>query len=200
MRSATLRRTSASLLAGIAYIACVFQWLWVMMIALPPLVKSGAFDSLMSKGDSAPVIKAAPIVVTPLVGFIIGAVTVAMIVITVYVLLRLPKTITKTGETIVQHTAHAVMPIVTHHKPLLAKKRRLLSMRLKLIIQLTLTIVPLLISLLLPSFQDISKDIIIFIAALLAAVSLAGFVAAWVLTYNLKPTSRTRSHASHGSR
>ena len=83
---------------------------------------------------------------------------------------------------------------MTHHKRLPAKKRRIVSRRVKLAIQLSLCLLPLAASLFLPPYEEISRQIIIIIAAYLATFGIISFLAAWLL----EPTSRTRSRASRG--
>lgn len=193
-----MRNILAKMLLAASYILLVLQWLWVLLIALPPLIKSGAFDGLNSPTVQTPVIQAQPLAPSPLVLTIVGLITLIILVVTVIVLIRLPKTIMHTGERVVHQAAEAVIPVLTHHKPLPAKKRRLLSRRVTLAVQLFAVLLPLVISFFLPSFDELTPRIITSIALFLAAISIVGFVTAWLIEPQTKATSRTRSHASRG--
>lgn len=193
-----MRNILAKMLLAASYILLVLQWLWVLLIALPPLIKSGAFDGLNSPTVQTPVIQAQPLAPSPLVLTIVGLITLIILVVTVIVLIRLPKTIMHTGERVVHQAAEAVIPVLTHHKPLPTKKRRLLSRRVTLAVQLFAVLLPLVISFFLPSFDELTPRIITSIALFLAAISIVGFVTAWLIEPQTKATSRTRSHASRG--
>jgi hypothetical protein len=86
--------------------------------------------------------------------------------------------------------------VIAHHKPLPAKQRRVLSRRIMLVLQLSLSVIPLFVSVFLPPYDELSSDIIMTVAALLAGVSTAAFILAWSIEPRTKTTSRTRSRAS----
>lgn len=199
MTRSSLQRLASKFFLSLGYLAGTFGWLWVLLVALPPLVKSGAIDGLLaSPVPTEPVIATPPIETSPLVLLAIGVVTLVILIITVVILLRIPRTIVHSGERIISHTAEAVVPVIAHHKPLPAKERRVLSRRIMLILQLGLSVIPLFVSVLLPPYDELSSDIIMTIAALLAGVSTTAFILAWSIEPKLKTTSRTRSRASRG--
>jgi hypothetical protein len=196
MTFSSIRRIVRKVLLSIAYLVCVLQWLWVMTIALPPLIEGGAFDGLISSSRPVePATQPQPMEMSPVMWGLVILVTTAMITVTIAVLIRLPTAVAKTGDRAVQKAADSVIPIIVRHQPIPVKKRKALSRRIRLLIQLTATGLPLGISLFLPSFEDITKQIVITIATYLAATSVLLFVAAWLLE---DTTSRTRSHAFHG--
>jgi hypothetical protein len=180
-----------------AYMTCLLQWLWLFMVGIPNLVQSGAIDFITAKPELVQTPASQPIEMSPLVWVLVGSVTLLLLVVTVIVLIRIPRTIVSTGEKIVHHTTEAIMPAITHHRPLPAKKRLALSARLILTIQLVMVLTPLVISYFLPPYAQITSQIILTLALWLAAISTVGFVVARLL---LPPstTSRIQSHASRG--
>lgn len=189
--------TLSSVLTGLAYISCLFEWLWVSIVVLPPLIKSGALDWIIKIFAQHAQAEAPKIELNPFILALVGIITLFILVITAVVLIRLPKTIATTGQHTVDQVAELVMPAITHHKKLPAKKQRALSRRIRLIIQLSLAVLPLAVSFFVPPFDQISQLIIITIASWLAGISLLGFVIGWLVQPPVKSTSRTQSHASH---
>lgn len=200
MKRSHLQHLTARLFLSLGYLMGTVGWLWVLLVSVPPLIKTGLFDSLVAA--PAPIEQiAAPassIETSPVTWAIIGVVTLVILILTVVILIRIPRTIVHGGEQLVSHTTAAVIPVVAHHKPLPAKKRQALSRRIMLALQLGLSIMPLLISLFLPPYGDITTAIIITIAATLAIAAAVSFSLAWVVEPKITATSRTRSPASRG--
>jgi hypothetical protein len=193
-----LRQGFAQLLLAVAYLSLVLQWLWICVVGLPPLVKSGRLDFLSSPPPPAQVVTESSVPLNPFTLILIGIVTFALLVVTVIILVRIPQTIAKTGEQLVQHTSQIVLPVVTHHKKLPEKKRRLLSRRIRLMIQIVVSLIPVIIGLSLPGFEELSKTIVMTIALFLGLISLISFSVSWLVEPTAATTSRTRSHASRG--
>lgn len=177
--------------------SCLFQWFWIFIIALPPLVKSGALDTFIATPLPEPTPQTSPQdELSPIIVLVVGAITLFVLILTIIIFIRLPRTISKTGQHVVQHTAEAIIPTITHHKALPAKKRRELSRKLVIEIQLILVLLPFFIGLLIPPIDQLTKQIIIIVAAVLLGFSLLCFVCAWLI--QPATTSRTRSHVSRG--
>jgi hypothetical protein len=197
MKRSSVQHLAAKFFLSIGYLSGVFGWLWVLLVAVPPLVKSGAIDALLANpAPTQPVIAAPAIETSPIALLVIGVVTLVILIITVIILIRIPRTIVDSGERFVTHAAEAVVPVIAHHKPLPPKQRRVLSRRIMLVLQLCLSVIPLFVSVFLPPYDELSSDIIMTVAALLAGVSTAAFILAWSIEPRTKTTSRTRSRAS----
>jgi len=197
MSSRTFRTLIANLLLGVAYLAVILNWLWLSVIALPRLIETGKFDLLTKMPEPTPeVVQPDAVGASPLVWLVVGVATLGILIMTVVVLIRLPRFVVQTGQKLVNETAEAVIPAITHHKPLPAKKKRALSRRIMLGIQLTLSVLPLLACLFLPEYQELTRQIILTIAAWLSAIGVVSFVLSWLISPNA--TSRTRSRASRG--
>lgn len=177
----------------LGYISCTLQWLWVGVVALPPLLKSGLLDSLTKpKQVDHPILLTPSFETSPLTVAIIGFITLIMLAVTIYILLRLPGAVAKTGETIVQTTTENVLPVLTHHQKLPAKKKRLLTRRVAFYIRLCALVLPFVITMLLPPIKSLPPDVVIFIASWLALFSMVFFGGSYLLpaTVSRKPAPR----------
>ncbi len=197
MHTVKLRHFLSRLLLVVAYTAIVFEWLWISLIGIPPLIEAGLFDSMFSQTEQPKEAPVNPIASSPIVVAIVGITTVIVLVITAIVMIRLPRTIVRSGDAVINHTAEKVMPIVTHHKKFPAKKRRVLSRRLRLILQVALCVLPFSVLLLLPETVELSRSVIAAVTVFLGFSGAICFVVAW-LVEPAQSTSRTRSHASRG--
>ncbi len=192
-----MRSLLSNALLGVAYLAVILNWLWLALIALPRLIETGKFDLLTKVPEPTPeVVQPDAISSSPLVWVLVGIATLGILVMTVVVLIRMPRAIVRTGQKLVNETAEAVIPVVTHHKPLPAKKKMVLSRRIVLIIQLVFSALPLVACLFLPAYHELTRQIILTIAAWLSAIGVVGFVLSWLISP--VTTSRTRSRASRG--
>lgn len=200
MKRSRLQRLTARLFLSLGYLMGTVGWLWVLLISVPPLIKTGLFDSLVSAPAPLEQVTspASPLEASPLTWIIIGAVTLIILMLTVVILIRIPRTLVQGGEQLISHTTEAVIPVIVHHKPLPAKQRQALSQRIMLALQLGLSIAPLLISLFLPPYGDITRQIIITIASTLAVAAAVSFIFARLIGPKTASTSRTRSHGSRG--
>jgi hypothetical protein len=175
------------------------QWLWVFVVGLPPLVKSGALDFVSApQKPVVPVTHTPSIPQSPVTLILVAVLTIAILVLAVYILIRIPKTIAKTGEQLIQQTSQVVLPVLTHHKALPAKKRRVLSRRLRLAVQIVLSLIPIIVCLMLPDFEELSKAVASTMAIFLGIISLLSFSISWLIKPSNKSTSQTRSHAFRG--
>ena len=198
MSSRTFRTLLANTLLAVAYFALVLEWLWLAIVALPRLIETGKFDFLTAPPTpQAQVVPNDAVASSPLMWLVVGIATLGILIMTVVVLIRLPRAVVQTGQKVVTETAEAVIPVLTHHKPLPEKKKRLLSRRLMLIIQLVLSLLPLVVCLFLPPYHELTREIIITIALWLSAISAIGFMISWLVSP--EPTTwRSRSRASRG--
>lgn len=200
MKRSHLQHFTARFFLSIGYLAGTLGWLWVLLVSVPPLIKSGLLDSLVASPAPAEPITASvpPIETSPLAWLIIGAVTLVILIVTIIILIRIPRTIVQSGERLVSHTAEAVVPVIVHHKPIPPKQQLILSRRIMLALQLGLSTLPLLLSLFLPPYEQITTEIIVTISAVLTIAATASFTAAWLIEPKPATTSRTRSRASRG--
>ena len=192
MKSRTFRRISTYLFLTMAYGSCLLQWLWVTIVALPLLLENGTLDVLMSDPQSGPAPSLPVTEHSPILWVAAGIVTILVLIMTVVVLIRLPRAIVRSGEFIVHQTTEAVVPIVTHHQPVPKKKQLIVSQRIRMAIQTLLVLIPVVISIFLPADGQLTGQIIVLVSLWLAGFSAVGFVVSWLLSDRSTSTSRTR--------
>lgn len=197
MTNQRIRRFFAQAFLVIAYLLVTLQWLWVFAVGLPPLIDAGMLDTFIPTEPVETKSVTHPVELSPVIAIVAGAVTLLFLALTIVVLIKLPKTISTTGDKIVQQSTNALIPVITHHKKLPAKKKRLISRRIRKGIQVLLLALPLAISFLIPPAQTITSQMIITLATWLACFSSISFIFSWLFEPN--PTSRTQSRASRES-
>lgn len=134
--------TVANVFGTLGYISIIFQWLWALLILCYPLIMSD-HSILMPNGHvQAPQSSAATVSPIALI-FAVGTTLIVMVV-TVIMLIRLPKKIGQQGARITHHTANVLIPVITKKKSLPKKKRAKLSYRIILASKATLITLPLL--------------------------------------------------------
>ena len=159
------------LLAVVSYMFCALQWFWLGILVLGFFAQNGMLDTLnQHEPVAAPVPTHEP--ASPVALAIGGIVTVAMIIITVVVLIRLPKAIAKTSQVVTERATETILPVVSHHKKLPKKKKLQLSAKLTFYIRLALIALPFLLLLALPQNESIKPQLVIFVGGFLAITTL----------------------------
>lgn len=173
-------------LGALGYVSCTLQWLWLGILFLPSLLDSQKDLLLPSAAEPLPAATfdfgGSSLLMTG-VGI---AVTLIVLVISVVILARLPLSIAKTGNKATRGAAEVVLPIVSHHKKLPAKKRRQLAVWIAKVVKLALVIAP--VKLLAITFlfeAPLPQDLIFMIGSILAISSIIWFsleylVAGWL--------------------
>lgn len=194
MTKQRIRRLLTHVFVVFAYILVTLQWLWVFAIGLPQLIETGALDTFMPTEPIKTETITQPAELSPAIAIAAGSITLLFLALTIIVLVKLPKAISSTGDKIVQQSTNAIIPVITHHKKLPVKKKRLLSRRITRAVQLLLVAIPLAVSFLIPPAQAITSQIITTLAIWLACFSTLCFIVSWL--FEPEAISRTRSHAS----
>lgn len=196
MKDTVLRFGYKSLLS-IAYVICLLQWTWAMILYLPLLTNITVLTDLTTpdtSAQSAPI--AFPALPEPVSIILAGVITVAAIMATIIILVKLPKTINTTSERVIHSVARSAVPIVTHHAPLPIRQKRQIEVRVSYAVQIGLVVLPLIISLFSPSTDALPRQIAIIFSCTLAAASGTLFT----ILFLARTTLRTRSRASRESR
>ena len=196
MNVTKLRNLTASIFLGLAYLFVVLQWLWILALGLPSLVETGVFESLTPPQQTEQPAPVTPSEFSPVLTLLAGIITLVFLALTVVILIKIPKTISQTGDKIIHQTTEAIIPVITHHKKITKQKKYQLSQKITAAMQLALLLLPLIIAFFVPPIQTITSQIITTLAVWLATVSLACFVLGWLL--KPRATSRTRSRESRG--
>lgn len=181
-------------LLGAGYASCLLEWLWLAAILIPPLLENGTLDALFVTTAPMQPVAAAPIEVPPAVWLAAGIITIAILVVSVFVLIRIPRVIVHSGEQLVRQATNATIPILTHGKKIPVRQRAALSRRVRAAIFIVIVLVPILVALQLPAYKEISQSIIVAITLWLGVVSALSFALSEL--FAVKSTSRIRSRAS----
>ncbi len=104
---------------------------------------------------------------------------------TVYVIVKIPSTIVKTGKKVVNETADNLTPLIlkVQHKKDTKKRHQKLTARLILIIKILIIVIPVVLSLL-SQFQDkpmVDFNVVVFISIWLAGFSIIAFFIQYLL-------------------
>jgi|GEM_PF-821015 len=192
-----LRYVTGKILLTIGYSAVVFEWLWLSVIGLPLLIDTGLLDVLRTEQPAVQITPHEQTESSPLLVAAVSITTVVILAITVVILAKLPRTILKGGDAVIAQATNVALPTVTHHKQLPAKRRRELTRRLRLVIELLSAIIPIAILPLLPAPEGLTFWMVMSLAIFLAGVGAISFLLTWLVEPTVV-TSRTRSHASRG--
>ena len=143
MRQSRWQLLFANSLGTLGYFSSGIQWVWATIILCYPIISDK--NSFLFKRDLAPVVTNTPPTepLPPVIGIILITFTLALLIMTVIILMRLPKTIGKTGAKITQTASAAIVPTITHRKKLTKKRRSFLTYRVTLAVKLAASLLPL---------------------------------------------------------
>lgn len=167
------------LVASLAYMACLLQWFWAMVLYLP-LIRQTNIMELFVTTPSEPrqIVATTPAEPSILMMIIVVLVTVILIGLTIYALAKTPGAIRKAGNTATNTTAKkVVIPAITGKKHISKKKLSVLTLKIEFMIKLALVVVAFIIS----SFAYLSPipleyRVILVTSGGLALLSLVFFV------------------------
>lgn len=190
-KAAPSRRTQfVNTFGTLGYISLIFQWAWSLLLLFYPQLESGDsffYPEYSPNASSVPSLSLAP---TPLTVGIAILVTLFIIILTIIVVIRLPKTIGQQGGKITQTAATAVVPIITNHAKLPATKKRELSYRIATIFKCLLLLAPLVLVLFVSESVPLDSSLIIVIAGFTAACSALWFALQYGLALLLRIPTR----------
>jgi hypothetical protein len=182
MKRRTFAKNSASVLNGLGYAGIMTEWLWTAVIILPPLFKAGVFDFLVDQPSKLP----DPVVhhadSSPFMIALASFITLIVLGITVYILIRLPVSIVKTGDKVTEKASAKLIPIVVHHKPVGKVKNKRLTLRLKFYLCLTASLLPIAIVPFAAPVKAMPSELVVLVAAFLAFWNLIFFSGAYYLS------------------
>jgi len=165
-RTPKIRKLVVTTLGVLGYLSLLFQWLWVVALYLPLLLRSDLHDLFIPRPDtSQSTLHAIKIGGPDMLWLAIGiAVTAVVLIATIIILARLPMAIAKTGNKASETIAETALPIITHHNKIPLKQKRRLTARLVGYIKFCLALLPLagLVGLWFTTF-DLPNDIVVFV-------------------------------------
>lgn len=165
----------ANLFGAFGYMSLFLEWLWVFTLIFYPLAKHLNF-MLPSK---APIQHAAPaplFTANATLSLVIGGiVAVACLALVIYGLYSVPRDLAKASSRATHQVARAVLPAITHHKPLSKKQTRRLTYATMNWLKLAAILLPLLAYTVAPGFPVLSKPVVGVIACFFASWAVVWF-------------------------
>lgn len=180
-------RTSriVNLFGILGYLSVMLQWLWLTVLLLPSVLENQTVkDIFLPQEAPKQVVETA--YQTP--SFVLVAlaviITIVILVVTAIVLARLPATIARVGKKTTDRAAQSIVPAITHHKKLPAKKQRTLSIRVVKYLKFSIVLLPVLLLALGGAIPlSLPNDIALFIGCSLAIGSLLWFSLEYTLAH-----------------
>lgn len=146
-----IQQTLANTFGTLGYLSLMLQWTWSLVILFYPFITNR--DSFLFRRETPPVAPVSPIVMPthPVISILLITITILILIFAVITILRLPKTIGKTGAQLTRATSAALLPALVQHKKISKKQHVSLSYRTTLALKLLATIVPLIVLLFAPA-------------------------------------------------
>lgn len=165
MRQSRWQLLITNSLGTLGYFSCGVQWVWATIILCYPIISDK--NSFLFRRDLTPVVtSSAPTQpLPPVIGIILIVFTLALLIMTVIILMRLPKTIGKTGAKITHTASTAIIPTIVHHKKITKKRRLLLTYRVVQVMKAAASIIPLAALFFAPAIQTMPTNVIWAVAA-----------------------------------
>ncbi len=158
-----------SFLGTLFYLSCLLQWMWATLPYLPGIVRLAEIlrRPVNTPAPTQEITSSGPPSLLLLI--IAFAATAAIIGVTLYVLIKFPVAIAKSGQKMTQRASSFIVPAITHHTKLPEKKRQRLTARVIVYIKLGVCVVPIILSACTYFLEvEIGYDIIMIVAATLA--------------------------------
>lgn len=174
------------------YLSCLISWAWTAIVYIPILLANKQIEEfLLPEPTKSPALPLSSVPMSPIMVFFAFAITAAVIITTIIVLLRAPITIAKTGKAITTKAAASIAPLVIHGKPLPAAEKRRLTARLVKIVKLLLVVLPVAAAFFGVFVETpLSLELVVFVNAVLALMAMVWFSAQYIFArlLGVKPT------------
>jgi len=170
-----LKTKISNLFGAFGYLSCSLQWLWAVLLYFSLI---NALFLFVKSNDAVEVVDKAQVIASPSSDISVlifsAIIIVVMLVLTIYVIIRIPSTIVKTSKKVVNETAEGLTPLLlkVQHKKDTKKRHLKLSSRLIFVIKGILIIAPLILSLL---SRLLSQQMVDYSVAVVISLWLAGF-------------------------
>ena len=170
-----LKTKISNLFGAFGYLSCSLQWLWAVLLYFSLI---NALFLFVKSNDAVEVVDKAQVIASPSSDISVlifsAIIIVVMLVLTIYVIIRIPSTIVKTSKKVVNETAEGLTPLLlkVQHKKDTKKRHLKLSSRLIFVIKVTLIIAPLILSFL---SRLLSQQMVDYFVAVVISLWLAGF-------------------------
>ena len=187
MKKYSKRTLLVNSFGAFGYITCLVLWCWIGIVYLPTLLENDRVSQLLFTQPSEEIVVSPETSgSSPVVLFIAVCFTVAIMVLTVFVLLKAPATITKTGKNITTKAASTALPLITRGQAISKSKERRLTASLIKISKLLLVLLPVAASYIgLLVEPSLPLDVVIFVSSMLALIAVFWFSVQYVFARTL---------------
>lgn len=193
-----MKKSLTNFFGTLGYIACVAQWLWALTLYSNVLLPF--LHSVTPAPKSTPVIihhaASATNMVSMVALFVIGSIiTIGIIALCIWLIIKTPSTITKTASKVVHETAETIAPIVLHvqHKKDTVINHKKTTSTIRLVVKLLFIIIPFVAAILsqLTSKPLFNGTVIVCSGLVFAGISLLFFGIQHLLQIALKTDKKT---------
>ncbi len=195
-QKANLKKKIVNFFGAFGYLFCSLQWLFAVLLYSSFIQSLALFltpennNEVVEPPEITPVISNIGSTPSPIQLIITAVIMVSVISLTIYILIKLPSTIIKTGKKIVHETAEFATPILikAQNKKETKKFHLKLSSRLVLTMKTTLVFIPIILTYL---SQFIEKQVLdyrvaIYVSVSIAVISVILFTLQYIFSYLLK--------------
>ncbi len=168
--------------ASLGYLFVLLLWAWVFLMFSYQFMTDDNSPILPAHSSTAQTVQ--PIgfsLPEPLVVMLSVAITVAVIILSIYLIITLPRNVAKSGSKIIQKTATATIPIITKHQKISEKKRLVLGVRLVAGLKAFACILPVLLMTILPIQAPLDTFVAQIIALFCSIVAATSFLVQYTL-------------------
>jgi hypothetical protein len=171
----SIKKKSTNFFGAFGYFCCALQWCWAALLYFS-VIKSATL--LIAPRATSHVVQT-HLATTPPSSFemiLLAIFTAFMVVVTLYILIKTPTYIAKTGSKVAHRTVERAAPIVlqVQHKKETKKSYMRITVKLMLVVKLVLIIMPIVLA---ATSGLLEKQSIDYSIAMIASCSLAGFSA-----------------------
>jgi len=174
-----IKQRLTNFFGGLGYICCATQWLWALLLYFSYIRR---IMSLVTPVANVKSVVIAPVIVQPVnpLMFVVGSIIlITMITITIFVIVKIPSIIAKTGQKIVHKSTENVIPIILNMQNKKETKRNKikLSFGLILIFKILLIIIPVILTYMSQFIKDSTFDfyIAMYVSTFLLMISVILF-------------------------
>jgi hypothetical protein len=166
-----LKKNVANFFGAFGYIFCSLQWIWVILLYFSLINKFALFIDSNSNSQVTKSTTTASFDSNILLTIIAIIIAIVVVVFALYILIKIPSTLVKTGKKIVHETAENTAPLVLmiQHQKDTKRNHIKITARLILIIKTILIIIPVILTFM---SQFLEKQMISFYIAMCVSILL----------------------------
>jgi len=187
-----IRLKIVNFFGSVGYLACVFQWLWAILLYFSLI--EGYAKSITPASEvhntspvSSPINISSPDILQVLV---VLAITVVMVAITIYIIIKMPSIVSNTSRKIVHQAADNIAPVVmqAQKKPFSKRNQQKLSSKIIIFLKVLLVFAPVIASIFskLLDKQIMEFYLVMIVTFWLASFSIVFFSAQYLFSWLFK--------------